>query len=229
MLIKQLIDLKKLRSEKLCENLKFRTDLWDWVMDNWSVTQQPKMIVYKDKLLKKSSNQNWSLICQGWSLHGFQTSHFICNQFGCKLWLQSIQNHAWHRFQDFARRHLKLLCCSIRIWADSLSSGRSTTKVCCFAQDSIRNMWFCSYVIFLLRDQWMIKGLSKAMSVALVSNKFLLIPSKYSFHMKKKWLVTAHYLQSMKFFCFLNWISFTRVVARCPQASQSLPTATAAD
>ena len=36
----------------------------------------------------------------------------------------------------------------------------------------------------------MIKGLSKAMSVAFVSNKFLLIPSKYSFHIKKK--VTCH-------------------------------------
>ena len=32
-----------------------------------------------------------------------------------QLWLKSIQNHARHRFQGFARRHLKLLCCSIRI------------------------------------------------------------------------------------------------------------------
>ena len=36
------------------ENLKFRTDLRDQVMDGWSVIQQ--MIVYKDKLLKKSSS-----------------------------------------------------------------------------------------------------------------------------------------------------------------------------
>ena len=31
-------------------------------------------------------------------------------------------------------------------------------QTCCFAQDSILNMLICSYVIFLLRDQWMIKG-----------------------------------------------------------------------
>ena len=35
MLIKQLIDLEKVRTD----NLKFRTDLRDWVMDGWSVTQ----------------------------------------------------------------------------------------------------------------------------------------------------------------------------------------------
>ena len=29
----------------------------------------------------------------------------------------------------------------------------SSIKMCCFTQDSIRNMLFCSYVIFLLRDQ----------------------------------------------------------------------------
>ena len=58
----------------------------------------------------------------------------------------------------------------------------------CFAQESIRNMWFCSYVIFLLRDQWqwMIKRLSQAMGAVLVCNKFLPIPSKISFHMKQK-------------------------------------------
>ena len=35
MLIEQLIDLEKVRSD----NLKFRTDLRDLVMDGWSVTQ----------------------------------------------------------------------------------------------------------------------------------------------------------------------------------------------
>ena len=35
MLIKQLIDLEKVRTD----NLKFRTDLQDRVMDGWSVTQ----------------------------------------------------------------------------------------------------------------------------------------------------------------------------------------------
>ena len=42
-----LIELRKVRTQ----NLKFRTDLQDIVMDGWSVTQQ--MIVYKGRLLKK--------------------------------------------------------------------------------------------------------------------------------------------------------------------------------
>ena len=123
-LIKQLTDLWKVRTE----NLKFRTDLEDWVKDGWSVTQQ--MIIYKGRLLKKSSNQKSKLLLstqQRWSLHGFQTSHFICNLFGCKLWLLSIQNHALHCFQAFASCHLRLLCWSIWIWADSFFSDRTST------------------------------------------------------------------------------------------------------
>ena len=42
------------------ENLKLWTDLQDRVMDDWSVIQ--KMIVYKDKLLKKSSNRKQKLV-----------------------------------------------------------------------------------------------------------------------------------------------------------------------
>ena len=115
LLIEQLIDLEKVKTE----NLKIRTDLWDLVMDGWSVTQQ--MIVYKDKLLKKSSIWKSKLILSTL----VTTLHFICDLSGCKLWLLSIQNHARHRFQAFARHHLKLLCCSIWIWADALSWDRS--------------------------------------------------------------------------------------------------------
>ena len=56
LLIEQLINLEKVRTGIL----KFRTDLWDRVMDGWSVTQQ--MIVYKDNLLKKSSNWKLKLV-----------------------------------------------------------------------------------------------------------------------------------------------------------------------
>ena len=59
------------------------------------------MIVYKGRLLKKSSNQNQSSSCQRWSLHGFQTFHSICDLFGCKLWLLSIHNHADSRLTLF--------------------------------------------------------------------------------------------------------------------------------
>ena len=40
------------------------------------------------------------------------------------------------------------------------------------AQDSIQNMLFCSCVIFLLRDEWMLERLSEAMGAALVGNNF---------------------------------------------------------
>ena len=57
-----------------------------------------------------------------------------------------------------------------------------------------------SYVIFLLSDQWMIKRLSEAMSAALVGNNFSPIPFKISFHMKSEWLVTALNLRSIDLF-----------------------------
>ena len=56
MLIEQLINLEKVRTD----NLKFRTDLQDQVMDGWSLTQE--MIVYKGRLLKKSSNRKLKLV-----------------------------------------------------------------------------------------------------------------------------------------------------------------------
>ena len=161
---------------------------------------------------------------------GFQISHDICNWLGCELWLQLIQNHAWHQFQAFVPSPLKLLCFSIRIWADSLSSDRSSIQTCCFAQDSIQNMRFCSQVIFLLGDQWLIERLSEAMGAALVGNSFSPIPSKFSFQMKTKsdQLLPKIY-KALKPSWLLNWVSITIVVACFPQASWSLPLAIAAN
>ena len=51
-----LIDLEKVRTDYL----KFRTDLQDRVMGGWSVTQY--IIVYKGRLLKKSSNRKLKLV-----------------------------------------------------------------------------------------------------------------------------------------------------------------------
>ena len=58
-------------------------------------------------------------------------------------------------------------------------------------------MWFCSYVVFLLKDQLMIERLSEAMGAALVGNNFLPIPTKFQFTWKKKWLVAAWNLQTL--------------------------------
>ena len=59
-------------------------------------------------------------------------------------------------------------------------------------------MWFCSYVIFLLRDEWMIERLSEAMGAALVGNNFSPILLEFYFTLKKKWLVAARNVQSIK-------------------------------
>ena len=68
------------------------------------------------------------------------------------------------------------------------------------------------------------------MGAALVSNNFSPILSKFSLHMKKKkWLITARNLQSIKIFLLLNWVSMARLVACFPQASLSRPAATAAN
>ena len=140
-----------------------------------------------------------------------------------------IQNHAWHRFQAFARRHLQSLCCSILIWADTLFSDRLSTQICCCAQDSIQNMLLCSYVICLLRDQWMIARLSEALGAALVSNNLLLFPSKISFHMKKKWLVAALHLQSILTFSTVDLSQYSNSGSMFSSSEPVTASTTAAD
>ena len=56
MLIEQLFYLRKVRTE----NVKFRTDLRNRVMDGWSVTE--KMIVYKGISLNISSSRKSKLV-----------------------------------------------------------------------------------------------------------------------------------------------------------------------
>ena len=92
-------------------------------------------------------------------------------------------------------------------------------------------MRFCSYVIFLLRDEWMIERLSEAMGAALVGNNFSPIPSKFRFTWKKKSSDSSRpeIYKALKPCLLLNWVSVARVVAYFPQASRSRPAATAAD
>ena len=102
--IKQLIDLEKVRTE----NLKFRTDSrssrsnYGWLVSNTLDDHLQRQIAKKYLQI-----ENLSSSCQRWSLwYGFQTKHFICYLFGCKLWLQLIQN----RF--FVNDHLMYLLSS---------------------------------------------------------------------------------------------------------------------
>ena len=64
-------------------------------------------MIFISRLLKKSLNRKSSSSSQWKSLHGLQAQIFICNCFGCKLWLQSIQNHARHCLLVFLHSHLK--------------------------------------------------------------------------------------------------------------------------
>ena len=94
-------------------------------------------------------------------------------------------------------------------------------------------MLLCSYVLCLLRDQWLIERLSEAMGAALVSTNLSPIPWKISFHMKKKSdsLLFEIYkaLKPYSSCWLLNWVSIARVIAFFPQENLSLPAATAAD
>ena len=70
-------------------------------------------------------------------LHDFQTLHFICYLFGCKLLLQSIQNHCRDSFQAFAHRHLEWLCFSLE---SELTPFCRTG--CQFRSATLHRIWF---------------------------------------------------------------------------------------
>ena len=94
---------------KVNENMTFRTDLRDWVMDGWSVTQL--MIIFSSRLLKKSWNRKSKLV-QSMQISTWPSMiHLMCCLFGCKLWLQSIQNHARDHFPVLAHCYQKWLGC----------------------------------------------------------------------------------------------------------------------
>ena len=87
------------------------------------------------------------------------------------------------------------------------------------------NMLFCSYFIFLLRDQWMIERLSKIIGVASVGNNFyVFFQLHWKFHLV--WNTIQFSLpkiyKSWKPFWLLNWVSTARIVAHFPQASMLL-------
>ena len=105
--------------------------------------------------------ENWSTSIQCKSLHIVRTSHFICDSFGCKLWLQSIQNYAKDRSQGFACSHLKWLCCLIGMWADFSKTSRR------YRSAALHRIWFGPFgfvtmSLVLVRDQWMIARFSVA-------------------------------------------------------------------
>ena len=136
------------------------------------------MIVSSSILLDHLLNQmskTLHICCQFWSLHGFQTSFFIGNQFGCKLWLQSIQNYVRDCFQALLTGGIAIqtpewLCWLIGTWADqdALFVGPAVNKDLLFCIYLIQNILILFLCHILLWGQWMIGRLSKAMSAVLV-------------------------------------------------------------
>ena len=127
MLIEQLIDLRKVRTE----NLKFRTDIWDWVINLWSLTQQ--MIIYKGRLLKKSLN---------WKLK-FVLSLLVNNFSPITTWLSNIAYH--------------LLPIWLQILVAICSESCQTSFLCCFGLQQLlaNNKWLIpSKISFYIKKWW---------------------------------------------------------------------------
>ena len=93
-----------------------------------------------------------------------------------------------------------------------------------------RNRRICSCVMFLAQRPMNDRKIEQDwLGVALVGNKFSPIPSKISFHMKKRWLVTVRNLQSNKSFLTLKLSQYRKSDSTFPHASLSRPAATAAN
>ena len=137
------------------------------------------MIVYKGRLLKQSSIKNRSSSCQAFHMRPIWSHFFVAIDSESYLTLFpslcAPPSEVAALFKSNLSRHPFL-----REVVDL------DLLLCKFAQDSIRNLLFLSYVIFLLTDQWLIEKLSKAMGVALNGNNFSPIPSKISFHIEKR-------------------------------------------
>ena len=117
------------------------------------------MIVYKGRLLKKSSNWKSKLI-----LSKLVTTHSTVS-FASDL----VANFGCYRLRIMTDIISKLLRAAIwsrcavlfeseqTLFSRTGPMLRSSINFCCFAQDSIQNIRLCSYVIFLLTDQWLIE------------------------------------------------------------------------
>ena len=144
------------------------------------------MNVCRGRLLKKSSNLQIEA-CPVNACHYMAFKHHI--SFATA---DLASNFGWDRFRITPDIVWKLLLAAIwSRWAVLFESEqtpfpRTGRRFRPAALHRIRlGTCCCSYVVFLLRDQWLIERLSEARGVALVGNNFSPIPSKFSFHMKK--------------------------------------------
>ena len=129
MLIEQLIDLRKVRTEKL----KFRTDLRDWVILLVSNIVDDFL---SSRLLKKSSKSKIEARpVKADHYITFKRSISICDIFGCKLSSQWIQNHT-----DFVSKHVRATIWSrCAVWFKSEQTPFPWTGRISFATDWAAN------------------------------------------------------------------------------------------
>ena len=192
-------------------------------MDGWSVTQR---LFTKANCSKKSLHRKSKLVLSTLVTTWLSNIAFHLQS----IWLQNFGCYRIRVMPDIVSKLLRAAIwsrCTVRFESEHfLGHSSSSIWIWCFAQDSIWNMRFCSYVTFLLRDQWMIKRLSKETGAALVGNNISPIPLKISFRMKKKLLVAARNLKSIETFLTLELSQYRK--SSC-KLSQSRPAATAAD
>ena len=158
------------------------------------------MNVYKGRLLKKSSNRKSKLV-----LSTLVTAWLWNIAFHLQpIWLQTLvainSELRLTSFPSFCVQPSEVpalfnLNLSRRPFLRQVVNTDLLQR--CFAQD-LMVLWFCSYLIFLLRDEWMIERFSEAMGAAVVGNNISQILWKFHFTWKKMWLVAAWNLQSIK-------------------------------
>ena len=126
--------------------------------------------------------------------------HLLCDGFGCKLWMWimwSTQTHA--RLQLWLPEIVSKLLCSA-IWSGC--AVQLYTRFRKWYDSENEEMFQC---LFLLRDQWIVEGLSEATNATLVDHKISLSPMlvhwKLISHEKKNNLFLQHLLLFSELFC----------------------------
>ena len=114
--------------------------------------------------------------------------------------------------------HMTLLCCLIWIWADALSLDRSLIKTCCFAvskfaQVSIQNMWFSSYVIFFTQRPMIDTKIEQSYGRCFGQQQLLANSIEIFISHEKKWLVAAQNLQSIETLLILELSKYSKSLA----------------
>ena len=160
MLIKQLINLRKVRTEKL----KFRTDLQDLLF--WVAACQ-KILKLKTEACPFNAGIFWPCV-------GFQTLHFICN-LAANVDCDQFRFMPWIGFKFCASPWETPFERQLGFLIGNLSRCLPFPKTGCkFWSAALPGfdlkMHICFYVLFFNQKPMMIERLSKEISKSLVSN-----------------------------------------------------------